>query len=352
MNSEPAFGKTPCELGYRMPAEWEKHDAIWIAWPHDPSTFPFRVDKAEQTYVQIVKHIHQSEHVNLFVKATQERAREMFLKEKVDLNCVSFFVFDYADVWFRDYGPTFVVNPENQRLGMVRWVFNCWGEKYDELLKDRHVAGYINQQMQLPSFEPGIVLEGGSIDVNGKGTLLTTEQCLLNKNRNSHLCRNEIEGYLKEYLCVSTIIWLKRGIEGDDTDGHVDDLARFVNPSTVVCAYEEDETDENYAVLKENYELLLNSVDQCGKKLKVVKLPMPIVLGDEGERLPASYVNFYIGNMVVLVPVFGHKNDHQALSTLQELFPDRKVVGINCVDLVYGLGSIHCVTQQQPSVAP
>jgi agmatine deiminase len=354
MNSKPAFGKTPCELGYRMPAEWEKHDAIWIAWPHDPTTFPLRVDKAEQAYLQIIKHIHQIEHVNLFVKdqATQQRTAEMFLQENIDLNSVTFFLFDYADVWFRDYGPTFVVNRESKRLGMVRWIFNSWGEKYEELLKDRRVAGYINQQMQLPSFEPGIVLEGGSIDVNGKGTMLTTEQCLLNKNRNGHLRRDEIEGYLKEYLCVSTIVWLKNGIEGDDTDGHVDDLARFVNPSTVVCAYEEDEGDENYAILKENYEILLNAVDQYGKKLKVVKLPMPVVVSDSGERLPASYANFYIGNSVVLVPVFGHVNDQRALSILRELFPERNVVGINCVDLVYGLGSIHCITQQQPSIPP
>jgi agmatine deiminase len=346
-------GKTPRELGYRMPAEWEKHDAIWLSWPYDPTTFPSRVDKAEEIYVQIVKQIHQSEHVNLLVKDKnmKQKATHMFRKEDIDLNKVCFFQFDYADVWFRDYGPTFVVNAKRE-LAMVHWIFNSWGEKYDELLKDNQIAPCINQKIRLRCFEPGIVLEGGSIDVNGQGTVLTTEQCLLNKNRNPNLRREEIEAYLKNYLGVSHIVWLKKGIVGDDTDGHVDDLARFVNPSTVVCAYEEDKDDENYAVLKENYEFLLKSVDQEGKKLNIVKLPMPGIVGNAEKRLPASYANFYIGNEVVLVPIFEHDNDKSALSIIQEQFPDRRAVGVNCVNLVYGLGSIHCITQQQPSAKP
>jgi agmatine deiminase len=191
-------------------------------------------------------------------------------------------------------------------------------------------------------------LEGGSIDVNGKGTLLTTEQCLLNKNRNPNLSKSEIEKFLKDHLGVRYVLWLKNGICGDDTDGHIDDLARFVNPTTIVCAFEEDEKDENYSPLKENYELLLKSVDQDGNKLNIVKLPMPSAVGNDG-RLPASYTNFYIGNSKVLVPIFGHKNDQVALAILQKLFLDRKVVGINCVDLVHGFGTIHCISQQQPS---
>ena len=343
-------GKTPRELGYHMPAEWEKHDAIWLAWPHDPTTFPSRVAKAEETYVQIVKLIHEGECVNLFVKDDdmQQKATNLFRQEGVDLTRVRFFQFDYADVWFRDYGPTFVVN-EKRELAMVHWIFNSWGEKYQELLKDSQIPKIINQKMQLRFFEPCIVLEGGSIDVNGKGTVLTTEQCLLNKNRNPNFRREEIEAYLKGYLSVGNVVWLKNGIVGDDTDGHVDDLARFVNPSTVVCVYEEDKTDENYAILKENYEILLKSVDQNGKKLNIIKLPMPRVVGDDGKRLPASYANFYIGNEAVLVPIFGHENDKLALFIIKELYPDRRVVGVNCVDLVYGLGSIHCITQQQPS---
>jgi agmatine deiminase len=347
--TETATCKTPSALGYRMPAEWEKHDAIWLAWPHDPTTFPERVEKVEQTYVEIIKYISQSETVNLFVKdeKMQAKAERMFKQAGVKLAKIVFHQFDYADVWFRDYGPTFIVNSHCE-LAMVNWIFNSWGNKYDTLLKDQQVPGVINQKMQLTCFKPGIVLEGGSIDVNGKGTLLTTEQCLLNSNRNPSLCKGEIEKYLKDHLGVTHIIWLKNGVCGDDTDGHVDDLARFVNPTTIVCAFEENTLDENYAPLKENYDLLLQSVDQDGNKLNIVKLPMPSVFGEEGQ-LPASYTNFYIGNDVVLVPVFGDDNDQKALATLQKLFGDRKVVGVNCVDLVNGFGTIHCISQQQPS---
>jgi agmatine deiminase len=240
------------------------------------------------------------------------------------------------------------VKNQNHELAMLHWNFNSWGEKYEELLKDKQIPEVINQKMALRCFEPGIVLEGGSIDVNGEGTLLTTEQCLLNKNRNPHLDKKQIEVYLADYLGVQHFIWLKEGIMGDDTDGHIDDLARFVNPTTIVCAYQEDQTDEDYHLLRENYQILGRSVDQNGKPLKIVKLPMPKVVSDEGQRLPASYTNFYIGNEKVLVPIFDHKNDRQALSILQELFPTRKVVGIRCVDLVYGFGTIHCISQQQP----
>ena len=344
--------QTPRELGYHMPAEWEKHDAIWLSWPHDPTTFPSRVAKAEEIYVQIVKLIHESENVNLFVKdqSMKQKATALFQKKGIDLSKISFFQFDYADVWFRDYGPIFVIN-EQRQLAMVHWIFNSWGEKYQELLKDSEIPKIINQKMRLRFFEPGIVLEGGSIDVNGRGTVLTTKQCLLNKNRNPQLSKKEIETRLKDYLGVSHVIWLKNGIVGDDTDGHIDDLARFVNPTTIVCAYEENENDENYPILKENYELLLKSVDQNGEKLNIIKLPMPGIVGNKNRRLPASYANFYVGNKTVLAPVFGHKNDKLAISILEEQFPNRTVAGVNCVDLVYGLGTIHCITQQQPSAA-
>jgi agmatine deiminase len=341
--------KTPRELGYRMPAEWERHEAIWLAWPYDPTTFPDRVEKVEATYVQIVKEIHESETVNLFVKdeAMKQKAILLFKQAKINLEKIRFFMFNYADVWFRDYGPIFLSNCSGE-LAMVNWKFNTWGEKYSDLLKDSQIPQVINCEMRLTCFKPDVVLEGGSIDVNGKGTLLTTEQCLLNRNRNPHLCKQEIESFLKDNLGVAHVIWLKTGICGDDTDGHIDDLARFVNSTTVVCAYEENKDDENYAALDENYQLLLNSVDQDGNKLNVVKLPMPAV-GDKTQKLPASYTNFYIGNSKVLVPVFGHKNDKAALAILQKLFPERKVVGINCADLVHGFGTIHCISQQQPS---
>ncbi len=349
MTAEKDFpSKTPRELGYCMPAEWGKHDAIWLAWPHDPTTFSSGVEKVEETYVQIVKLIHNEEYVNLFVKdnAMKKRIKDLFERRNIDLERIRFFEFEYADVWFRDYGPIFVMN-QDQKLAMVHWIFNSWGEKYEELLKDAQIPQVINKTMCLNCFEPGIVLEGGSIDVNGKGTLLTTEQCLLNKNRNAHIGKKEIEKYLKDYLGVTHIIWLKCGIAGDDTDGHVDDLARFVNPTTVVCAYEEG-NDENTEPLRKNYEILCQSTDQDGKKLKIVKLPMPGKIEFNKKRLPASYTNFYIGNKTVLVPTFESKNDAIALSILKKLFPTRKVVGLDCVDLICGFGAIHCISQQQP----
>jgi agmatine deiminase len=341
--------KTPRELGYRMPAEWSRHEAVWLAWPHDPTTFISGVEKVEETYVQIVKLIHCDEKVNLFVRdeAMKQKATALFKKNGIDLSRIRFFLFDYADVWFRDYGPIFVVDGSGE-LAMVRWVFNSWGEKYEELLKDRRIPEVINERMGLKCFEPGIVLEGGSIDVNGKGALLTTEQCLLNKNRNSRLKKEEIEQFLKDHLGVTCIIWLKSGIVGDDTDGHVDDIARFVNASTVVCAYD-DEDDENSEALRKNYELLCQSTDQDGKKLRVVKLPMPGNICYDGKRLPASYTNFYIGNGTVLVPTFESENDEAAISILQKLFPKRKVIGVDCVDLICGFGAIHCITQHQPT---
>jgi agmatine deiminase len=290
--------------------------------------------------------------VNLFVidEPTKQKATRLFQAAGIDLAKVDIYVSDYADVWFRDYGPIFVKNPRHE-LAMIHWDFNSWGEKYETLLKDKEIPSVINEKMRLKCFKPGIVLEGGSIDVNGEGTLLTTEQCLLNSNRNPDLTKEEIEKYLSDYLGVTHFIWLKRGILGDDTDGHIDDLARFVNPSTVVCAFQDDPAEADYEALRENYKLLCHATDQNGNPLSIVKLPMPKVISDEGEQLPASYTNFYIGNTKVLVPVFDHPNDKKALAILQELFPTRKVVGICCVDLVYGFGTLHCISQQQPCPA-
>ena len=347
---------TPSALGYRMPAEWEPHSAIWLSWPHDPLTFP-KVEKTEEAYVEIIDVIHQSEQVNLQVldQEMQDRVSGLLKERGVDLSKVTFWQNTYADVWFRDYGPIFVKNTQG-KLAMTHWIFNAWGNKYEELLVDTEVPVFINQTLNLERFEPNIVLEGGSIDLNGKGTLLTTEQCLLNKNRNPHLSKQQIEQYLKDYLGVAKVLWLKDGIEGDDTDGHIDDIARFVAPNTIVLAYEDNPDDPNHAILEENYELLKQMTDQDGNRLKIIKLPMPGYVRDEEclidntkRRLPASYANFYIGNAVVLVPIFGHANDANALAIIRQCFPDRKVVGINCCWLVYGLGTIHCISQQQPA---
>ena len=342
---------TPKKLGYSMPAEWERHDAVWLAWPHDPITFPSRVEKVEKTYGEIIKALQGSEKVNLLVKdsAMKDKVQRILEQRSVNPDGIVFHIYDYADVWFRDYGPIFLVDKKNGGLAMSHWIYNAWGRKYESLMKDTHIPEFINRNMNIPYFTPGIVLEGGSIDVNGKGTLLTTEQCLLNRNRNPNLNKYGIEEYLMKYLGVTKIIWLKNGIEGDDTDGHIDDIARFVNTTTVLCAYEENKSDINHTILHENYEILQSSKDQNGNSLNVIKLPMPGVIGDGQGRLPASYANFYIGNTVVLVPIFGHENDAKALDIIQRQFPDRRAIGINCRDLAYGLGTIHCISQQQPN---
>jgi len=352
--SSPVLSETPRSLGFSMPAEWESHDSTWLAWPHDPVTFPDRVDKVENVYLQMISALSKNENVNLFVTnlKMKERVTELCKKKGIDLQKINFFVYDYVDVWFRDYGPIFVLNKEKKQIAFVHWIFNAWGRKYSDLIRDTQVPSVISSRLQLNNFRPGIVLEGGSVDVNGKGTILTTEQCLLNKNRNPHLPRTELEKFLMNYFGASHIVWLKGGISGDDTDGHIDNLARFTDPETVLCAFEGDESDENYLALKENYEILLQSTDQDGKKLKVIKVPMPphilSTVRDEKTKLPASYLNFYVANKVVLVPTYKHKNDRVALKIIQKQFPGRKAVGIDCTDLIYGMGAIHCVMQQQP----
>ncbi len=336
---------------YYMPAEWEQHEAIWLTWPHDRDSFP-DLASAEKAFVEIIKAIHRSESVNLLVldRKMQLKATKLLQQEQVDLSNVYFFVQDYADVWIRDYGPIFVLHKQTKKLVMTNWIFNAWGDKYKELLKDNNIPLALNRFLKLPMAHPDLVLEGGSIDVNGKGTLLTTQQCLLNKNRNPRFSYQQIEQYLKKYLGIAKIIWLKEGIVGDDTDGHIDDIARFVNSTTIVYCFEDNPQDENYRYLYENYELLKKARDQDGKKFTLVKLPMPGIVRHmvTGKRLPASYANFYIGNTVVLVPVFGHQNDTLALSILQAQFPQRKAVGINATALLHGLGTIHCCSQQQP----
>lgn len=367
--------QTPKQLGFRMPAEWEKQESIWLSWPHNLETWPTQLKEVEDIYAQFIKALHTGQKINLLVNDKEEQLKvETKLKNTaINLSQIIFHQIKTADTWIRDYGPTFVVNdslknanknsnanPSNQALAMVKWTFNAWGNKYDDLLPDNNVPYEINKESEiakgfkLDMFEPGIVLEGGSIEVNGAGTVLTTMQCLLNKNRNPHLDKKEIEQYLKEYLNVKNILWLKEGIVGDDTDGHIDDLARFVNKSTVVCCVEEDKDDDNYYILKENYELLKNMKDQDDNKLNVVKFPMPGIVENKAEnntvRLPASYANFYIGNETVVMPIFGHKNDNKAFKIIEKLFPTRKVVGINCTALVYGLGTLHCCSQQEPAV--
>ncbi len=344
---------TPKQLGFRMPAEWEKQEAVWISWPHNLDTWPVEMlEKVENSYIEFVKALHKGQKIKILVndEEMQEHAISKLKNAKISLSQIVFCKINNIDGWIRDYGPTFVINDKTKQKAMVKWIFNAWGNKYEQLKQDNKVPYEMNKILKVPIFEPGIVLEGGSIDVNGTGTIITTEQCLLNKNRNPQLTKDKIEQYLKDYLNVSNILWLKEGIAGDDTDGHIDDIARFVSQNTVVCAFEENETDENYPILKENYELLSKMKDENGKPLNVVKLPMPGFVGDSERRWPASYCNFYIGNEAVVVPTFGHENDKKALAILQELFPKRKVLGINSRELVYGFGSFHCLSQQEPKI--
>lgn len=350
-------GPKPSALGFYMPAEWHPHDATWLAWPKDPLTWPQRVPQVEKIFLQMMAALAPHEHVNLLVDdaATEQGVRNRLLFPNAENIHIHQLV--TVDSWIRDYGPNFLINQSGE-IAYNDWIFNAWGGKYVELKQDDAVPARLQTTLGAQRFEPAIVMEGGSIDVNGAGCVLTTEQCLLNPNRNPHLGRADIEQYLKDYLGVVKVLWLGEGIVGDDTDGHVDDVARFVSPEVIVCAVEEDPADANYKLLKDNLKRLELMTDLNGRYFEVVTLPMPGVVAvtrDAGqrdlERLPASYANFYIANGTVLVPVFGHRNDARALEIIRRLYPQRDVVGINCEPLVWGMGTIHCVTQQQPKSA-
>ena len=344
---------TPAQLGFRMPAEWEPHSATWLAWPHNQETWPGKFDVIPSVYLQLVAALHGKEHVNICVNDVEaaHSVNQQLTDAKVDLSCVSLHEIPTNDTWARDHCPLFVTRQNNDEtdLSLTNWTFNAWGSKYRPWDLDDAVPEHIAQRLKLFSFQPDTVLEGGSIDVNGQGMLLTTESCLLNPNRNPTLSRTDLEQLLREYLGVQHIGWLGDGIVGDDTDGHVDDIARFVNPTTVVCAVEEDPTDVNYKALQDNLRRLQSMQDQNGHPLQVIPLPMPGPVEYDGERLPASYANFYIANGTVLVPTYDHANDQRAVAILQEIFPDRSVQGISCTGLVLGFGALHCVTMQQPA---
>ncbi len=352
---EPVDSKTvtitPRSSGYKMPAEFEKHEAVWLSWPYNDMTFP-RLPEVEKTYIRFIKAVSRGEQVHLLVRNedTREKLTLRFKEEGISAESVNMHIFEYDDVWIRDYGPIFVVNSITGDRAMVRWHFNSWGNKYEGQIIDDGVPDQIFKIVPERVFYPGIVLEGGSVEVNGKGTIITTKSCLLNENRNKGLGIFEIEDYLSEYFGAVNIIWLEGGIAGDDTDGHIDNLARFVSPSTVLCAFEEDESSENYYALKENYDVLLRSLDQDGNKLNIIKMPMPGVVTDGFENYPASYMNFYIGNSVVIVPVYDDPNDWKALSILREFFEGREVIGIDARAMVEGYGTFHCASQQQPSI--
>jgi agmatine deiminase len=343
--------QSPTALGFSMPAEWEKHEATWLTWPTNTETWPdARLQIVQDIYYQIITALLPNEKVYLLVdnEETAERIRKTLSKKSIPTGDLQFHIIPTVDTWIRDYGPTFVKDDEGTKA-WCKWDFNAWGNKYKDLATDTNV--FKNNAAIIPSlqFDINLTLEGGSIETNGAGSLLVTKQCLLNKNRNPKLTQTTIEAYLKDFLGVTQVLWMNEGISGDDTDGHIDDIIRFVSKDTLLVSTEEDADDPNYKPLQENWELLKNSKTPEGKNWNLIPLPMPGPILGDGERLPASYANFYIANNVVLLPIYHHENDKKAIKILEEAFVDRKVISIYCNDLVYGLGSIHCITQQEPS---
>jgi agmatine deiminase len=346
----------PVDLGFRVPAEWERHEATWLCWPHELTDWPGKFAPIPWAFAEMVRLLSAVERVNLLVqdRAAEGRVRSILRKAGANLAAVDFLVLLTDRGWMRDSGPICVKNTVGE-VAYNHFSFNGWA-KYSNHKKDAAVVAKANQRFKRRVWQPmhqgrRVVLEGGSIDVNGRGTLLTTEECLLSKTqeRNVGFSREDYAEVFRKYLGVSKVLWLNRGIAGDDTHGHVDDLARFVNPTTVVTVVEEDPKDVNYAPLQENLTRLGGMTDQDGRALRVETLPMPKAVYFEGQRLPASYANFYVANGLVIVPTFNDANDRVVLNKLAELFPDREVVGIACRDLVLGLGTLHCMTQQEPA---
>ena len=347
---------TPRELGYRMPAEWDRHEATWLAWPHNPEDWPGKFQPIPWLYAEIVRLIAAHERVHLIVQDAKEesRATGILRRAGADIKRVSFHRWPTDRVWTRDSGPIFVRNAEGQ-VAMTNWKFNAWA-KYDDWHLDDQIPDRVAEALNLPQWQPcfgehRLVLEGGSIDTNGEGILLTTEECLLSEvqQRNPGVSREQLEQAFHDDLGIEQVIWLGRGVAGDDTHGHIDDISRFVGPATIVSAVEPNSSDPNHAPLAENLARLKAARTPEGKQFTIVELPLPRPVVFRRQRLPASYANFYVANGLVLVPTFHDPNDRIALSILAEVFPGREVIGIHSVDLIWGLGALHCMTQQQPA---
>lgn len=346
-----AAKKTPAALGFRMPAEWEPQTAIWLSWPHKRASWPGNFRPIPLKFAEIVAQISRFEEVRINIaKPLQKRAQSLIAKEGADLARVTLYDHPTNDAWCRDHGPIFVKNDKTGEVALTDWDYNAWGDKYPPYNLDNRIPPLIARKLGLQRFEKKMVLEGGSIDVNGTGLLLTTEACLLHKNRNPSLTKEQIEQNLRDYLGVHTILWLGDGIIGDDTDGHIDDLSRFYRADGIVTVVESNKRDKNYRILQENLERLHDLRTPAGKKFKIVELPMPKPCFFDGQQLPASYANFLMINGAVLVPVFRQpKRDAEAVDVLAGCFPGREIVPIDCLELVWGLGTLHCISQQQPA---
>lgn len=351
MNFE--LNATPRELGYYFPAEFAEHTATWLSWPHKEASWPGKIDSIFPSYALFIKELTAGELVRINVRdeAMKAFAVKHLQNAGVDLSRVEFFFHPTNDAWCRDHGPAFLINPSaDQKKVIVDWNYNAWGNKYPPFDLDDVVPTLIGKHYNIPVFHPGIIMEGGSVEFNGKGTVMTSTACLLNKNRNPHLNQGQIEEYLCNFYGVDQVLWVDEGIVGDDTDGHIDDTVRFVNEDTVITVVEEDKNDENYALLQHNLHQLKEMRLPSGKQLNIVELLMPEELIYEDQRLPCSYANFYIANQSVIVPTFRSKRDDKALQIIQDCFPDRRVVGIDSTDIIWGLGSFHCLSQQEPAV--
>lgn len=340
------------DRGYRMPAEWAPHQATWLSWPHNQDSWPGKIESVWPRYAEMVAALARSETVHINVtNGDMEKHARVFLQAAGATGEILFHHFPTNDAWCRDHGAIFVTNPESaDPLLAIDWDYNAWGGKYPPFDLDQQIPAQMAGFLNVPRLPGGMILEGGSIDVNGEGLLLTTESCLLNPNRNPELSCEQIEQRMKETLGVHTVYWLGDGIVGDDTDGHIDDITRFVDRETIVTAVETDPDDENYRPLRENLERLKSFRTPEGKEFNIIELPMPPAVIHKGQRLPASYANFYIANKVVLVPAYRSDRDDIAAEILQSCFPDREIVGIDCTDVVWGLGAFHCLTQQIPAV--
>jgi len=349
----PTQTATPKSLGYYFPAEFAPHIATWLSWPHKEASWPGKIHTIFPYYSQFVKELTKGEKVNINVndEAMKTFAINCLDSAGVDLSKVEFFFHPTNDAWCRDHGPAFIINPNAEhKKAIVDWDYNAWGGKYPPHDLDDVVPTLIAKHFGIPVFHPGIIMEGGSVEFNGKGTLMTSTACLLNPNRNPQLNQEQIETYLINYYGVDQILWIDEGIVGDDTDGHIDDTVRFTNEDTVIAVVEENKKDENYELLQRNLAQLKKMRLLNGKQLNITELPMPEELIYEDQRLPCSYANFYIANKSVIVPIFNSKNDDRALQIIEACFPDRDVIGIDSTEIIWGLGSFHCLSQQEPKV--
>ena len=346
--------QTPKSLGYYFPAEFAPHKATWLSWPHKEASWPGKIETIFPSYVAFIKTLVRFEDVNINVvdNAMQQKATAMLLAAGVDMDKVKFFLHPTNDAWCRDHGPAFLLNKQDAgKKAIVDWNYNAWGNKYPPFNLDDVIPTKIGEALGLPVFNPGIIMEGGSVDFNGAGTVITSTACLLNPNRNPHLNQQQIEQYLMDFYVQDQVLWVDEGIVGDDTDGHIDDTVRFINEDTVITVIEENKQDENYGLLQHNLDQLKQMRLLNGKQLNIVEIPMPDPVIWEDQMLPASYANFYIANNQVVVPTYRSDKDDKVIDIIGQCFPGREIVGIDSTDIIWGLGSFHCLSQQEPDLS-